>query len=183
MDEELIRADTLRWIDRFVVGLELCPFAKRSIDAGRLRIEVSDATEPARLVESLEVELGILAASGGSESSHSLESTLLVHPNVLKDFRDFNDFLDVADATLVRQSLEGKIQIASFHPDYQFEATEPDDLGNYTNRSPFPMLHLIREEAVSRAIAEYPDPEGIPTRNVALLESLGRNAILALLRR
>ena len=99
------------------------------------------------------------------------------------DFLEFNDFLDAANAALVGESLEGEIQIASFHPDYRFEATEPNAIGNYTNRSPYPMLHLIREESVSRAIAGHPDPESIPDRNIARLESLGEQALRKLLAR
>jgi len=182
MDEQRIRADTQHWIDTIVIGLELCPFAKRSIDAGRLRIQVCPATDTRELRESLKSELRTLSAAGSNGSTIPLESTLLIHPNVLSDFLDFNDFLGVAEATLVDLSLEGEIQIASFHPDYQFEATKPEDLGNYTNRSPYPMLHLIREQAVSRAIASHPDPEGIPDRNIARLERLGRDALLSLLR-
>ena len=184
MDEERILADTRHWIDAVVIGLELCPFAKHSIDSGRLRIQISAAAHPAELLESLVNELGILRLSESSESSpHALDSSLLVHPNVLRDFLDFNDFLEVANATLVGESLDGEIQIASFHPDYRFDATEPNAIGNYTNRSPYPMLHLIREESVSRAIAAHPDPEGIPARNIARLESLGEDALRKLLAR
>ncbi|MFP8882355.1 MAG: DUF1415 domain-containing protein [Myxococcota bacterium] len=184
MDENRILADTQHWIDVVVIGLELCPFAQRSIDSGRLRIQISAAAEPAELLDLLVTELGILKSSGSTESGpDTLDSSLLVLPNALRDFLDFNDFLEAANATLVGESLEGEIQIATFHPDYRFEATEPNAIGNYTNRSPYPMLHLIREEAVSRAIAVHPDPEGIPARNIARLESLGEDALRKLLAR
>lgn len=175
MNEERILAETRDWIDAVVVGLDLCPFAKRSIDSGRLRIQVTAAVQAAELLELLVIELGILKSR--ASSPHTLDSSLLVHPNVLRDFLDFNDFLEVANATLVGELLEGEIQIASFHPDYRFEATEPNAIGNYTNRSPYPMLHLIREDSVSRAIAMHADPEGIPARNIARLESLGEDAL------
>lgn len=178
MDPERILADTRHWIDAVVIGLDLCPFAQQSIDAGRLRIQISTAADPAELLESFADELRILKAR-----ADTLDSSLLVHPNVLRDFINFNDFLGVADAKLVSESLEGEIQIASFHPDYRFEATEPNEIGNYTNRSPYPMLHLIREASLSRAIIAHPDPEGIPARNVARLESLGEDALQKLLSR
>lgn len=187
MDKERVLAETRHWIDVVVVGLELCPFAKHSIDSGRLRIQISAATQPSELLESLVIELGILKRVGARESSEpntrTLDSSLLVHPNALRDFLDFNDFLEIANATLVDESLEGEIQIASFHPEYRFEDTEPDAVGNYTNRSPYPMLHLIREESVNRAIARHADPEGIPARNVARLEDLGEDAMRKLLGR
>jgi len=187
MDGKRVLAETRHWIDVVVVGLELCPFAKPSIDSGRLRIQISAATHPSELLELLVIELAILNGKGSRESSaqaaQTLDSSLLVHPNVLRDFLEFNDFLDVANAALVAESLEGEIQIASFHPEYRFEGTEPDAVGNYTNRSPYPMLHLIREESVNRAIAKHADPEGIPARNVARLEDLGEDAMRKLLGR
>jgi hypothetical protein len=187
MDEKRILAETQHWIDAVVVGLELCPFAKQSIDSGRLRIQISAATHRCELLELLVSELAILKGKGLRESSannsQTLDSSLLVHPNVLRDFLEFNDFLDVANAALVGESLDGEIQIASFHPDYRFEGTEPEAIGNYTNRSPYPMLHLIREESVSRAISAHNDPEGIPARNVARLEALGEDAMRKLLGR
>lgn len=187
MDEERILAETQHWIDAVVIGLELCPFARHSIDSGRLRIRISAATRPAELLELLVIELSVLQTSGSRESCGagppSLDSSLLVHPNVLRDFLDFNDFLEIANETLIGESLDGQIQIASFHPDYRFEGSEPDAIGNYTNRSPYPMLHLIREDSMSRAIDAHTDPEGIPARNVARLEGLGKEAMRKLIGR
>jgi len=111
----------------------------------------------------------------------SVETTLLIHPKTLRDFYDFNDFLQVADTLLIDLALEGVVQIASFHPEYQFEGTAPDDVQNYTNRSPNPMLHLIREDSLARAIAAYPDVAHIPERNVALMQSMGSRKVRALL--
>jgi hypothetical protein len=181
VNEARIVADTQHWIDAVVIGLDLCPFAKGSIDSGSLRIRVTAAKHPAELLAELVVELHILKSS--ESSPNPLDSSLLVHPNALREFLDFNDFLEAANAAVTGESLEGEIQIASFHPDYRFEATESNAIGNYTNRSPYPMLHLIREESVSRAIATHADPEGIPVRNIARLESLGADALKKLLDR
>jgi hypothetical protein len=166
VNEEQVLAETQHWIDDVVIGLELCPFAKRSVDDGRLRIHVSGATSPAELLVALESELAIV-------KSAELDSSLIVHPNVLTDFLDFNDFLSAAEAAIIQESLAGEIQIASFHPDYRFEGTAPDAIENYTNRSPYPMLHLLREDAVSLAVESHPDPHRIPARNIARLEQLG----------
>lgn len=111
-----------------------------------------------------------------------IETTLLIHPWVLEDFMDYNQFLDDVDNMLIDNELEGIYQIASFHPNYQFAGTEPEDVENATNRSPFPVLHILREESLERAISSFPDPELIPERNIALLRSMGRERVEALLR-
>ena len=175
MDEERILADTRHWIEAVVIGLDLCPFAKQSIDSGRLRVQISAATNPAELLESFADELRILQAR-----ADELDSSLLVHPNVLRDFSDFNGFLEVADAALVSESLEGEIQVASFHPDYRFRGAGPDDIANATNRSPHPMLHLLREESIARATRAHSDPKGIPARNVERLRVLGWDGLVRL---
>ena len=162
-------------METLVVGLNFCPFAKRELVQNRVRFSVSDAVTEEQLLVDLQAELELLS------SDEAVETTLLIHPKVLQDFYDYNQFLSRADNLLAQIGLVGVYQIASFHPDYQFGGTEPDDVENYTNRSPYPMLHLIREESLERAIANYPDSDRIPERNIALLKSLGRDKIQALL--
>ena len=163
---------TRRWLERAVIGLNLCPFAKAVHAKGQIRFVLSEATTPETLLEELVAELAWLRDA----DPQSTETTLLIHPQVLNDFLDYNDFLDAADAAVEALDLEGVLQVASFHPDYQFAGTEPDDIGNYSNRSPFPTLHLLREASVSRAVDTFPDADGIVDRNLATLEKLGEQA-------
>jgi hypothetical protein len=166
-------AATRRWVKDFVIGLNLCPFAKKVVDANRIRFVATDSTNEADLLDVLSGELKLLATAPRSE----IETAILIHPQVLADFRDYNDFLATADTRLKELGLRGVIQIASFHPHYQFADAAPDDVTNFTNRSPHPMLHLIREVSITEVAG---DPEvllGIPERNVALLRSLGITAI------
>jgi hypothetical protein len=163
------------WVETVVVGLNLCPFAKRELVNDRVRFSVSDAETEEQLLADLQAELELL------DNDEAVETTLLIHPGVLQDFFDYNQFLNYVDRLLMQMELEGVYQVASFHPDYQFSGTRPDDVENYTNRSPYPMLHLIREDSLERAIASYPDPDRIPERNIELLESLGRDKMQALL--
>lgn len=164
------------WVETVVVGLNLCPFAKRELVNDRVRFSVSEAETEEQLLADLQAELELL------NDDEAVETTLLIHPGVLQDFFDYNQFLNYVDSLLVHMELEGVYQVASFHPDYQFSGTRPDDVENYTNRSPYPMLHLIREDSLERAIAGYPHPERIPERNIELLESLGRDKMQALLK-
>ena len=166
MDDKIVRS-VRQWVETVVVGLNLCPFAKRELVKNRVRFVVTNATSEGPLLVALEDELELLS------NKASVETTLLIHPDVLQDFYTYNQFLNSADALLQQMKLEGVYQIASFHPDYQFGGTEQDDVENYTNRSPYPMLHLIREESLERAIASYPDVDNIPERNKKLMESLG----------
>jgi len=168
-------ASARQWLETIVVGLKLCPFANRELENGRVRFAVTDAETETELLMALRSELSVLTDDA------SVETTLLIHPKTLRDFYDFNDFLQVADTLLIDLALEGVVQIASFHPEYQFEGTAPDDVQNYTNRSPNPMLHLIREDSLARAIAAYPDVAHIPERNVALMQSMGSRKVRALL--
>ncbi|MCA0393495.1 MAG: DUF1415 domain-containing protein [Proteobacteria bacterium] len=169
---------TRRWLERAVIGLNLCPFAKAVHAKGQVRIVASDATTPAALLAELGEELLLLRDTPADVT----DTTLLVHPQVLGDFLDYNDFLDQADALVESLGLDGVLQLASFHPDYQFAGSAPDDLANGTNRSPFPTLHLLREDSVERAVAAFPDPDAIVDRNIATLEQLGREGWNALLR-
>ena len=168
-EPEAVVARTRRWIERAVIGLDLCPFARRPYDAGTLEFVVSAARDADALQRDLEAELRRLAASAPGE----VETTLLIHPHALTDFLEYNDFLDVADALLDALDLATDIQIASFHPDYRFADTAPDAIENYTNRSPYPMLHLLRSSSVERAVAAFGDTSKIYATNIATLRRLG----------
>jgi hypothetical protein len=162
-------AETRRWLERAVIGLNLCPFAKAVHVRNQVRYVLSEAATPEALLHDLSRELEFLHAADPA----MVETTLLIHPGVLGDFLDYNDFLDDADAAVEALGLEGEIQVASFHPDYVFAGSESDDVANNTNRSPYPMLHLLREESVERAVEAFPDPESIVDRNIDTLERLG----------
>jgi hypothetical protein len=163
-------ARTRAWIERAVIGLNLCPFAKAVYVKERIRYAVSAAETPEELLEELERELASLGATPAEET----DTTLLIHPHVLADFLDFNDFLDVADEAVERLGLAGVLQVASFHPRYQFADTQPDDITNFTNRSPYPTLHLLREASVDEAVAAFPEADEIYLRNMQTLRRLGR---------
>ena len=162
-------ADTVRWLERAVIGLNLCPFAKAPHVKGQIHYAVSEAKGLEGLRDELIEQLQALAAMPAEER----ETVLLIVPHMLRDFLDFNDFLDEADGVLQELDMEGEFQIASFHPDFQFADTEPDDITNFTNRSPYPTLHLIREASIDRAVAAFPDAEAIFEVNMATLNRLG----------
>ncbi len=162
-------AATRLWLERAVIGLNLCPFAKAVHVKGQIRYVLSEATTPEALVEDLVAELNLLAETNADKT----DTTLLIHPQVLNDFLDYNDFLEVADAVVEELELDGDIQVASFHPHYQFEGTQPDDITNYSNRAPYPTLHLLREASVEKAVAAFPDAENIFGKNIETLEKLG----------
>ena len=170
-DAEQQLAATRRWLERAVIGLNLCPFAKAVHAKGQIRYVLSDAEDPRDLLEQLAEELLLLRDTPAEQT----DTTLLIHPQVLADFLDYNDFLGDADALVADLGLDGVIQVASFHPDYQFADTEPDDITNCSNRSPYPTLHLLREDSVSRAVAAYPDPGIIVERNMETLRNLGHS--------
>jgi len=170
-----VNAATRHWVETLVIDLNLCPFAKRELVRDRIRFICSEADTEEGLLLELQAELQLL------QDDESIETTLLSHPNVLTDFEEYNQFLDLVDALLSEMRLTGELQVASFHPDYQFEGTEPDDVGNTTNRSPYPMLHLIREASLGEAVANYPDPENIPARNIETVEAIGKDGMRALL--
>lgn len=166
--EEIVR-QTRRWLEKAVIGLNLCPFARPVHARDQIRYALSAAETPEALLADLVEELQVLAAAEPEE----IETTLLIHPGVLNDFLDYNDFLGVAEEAVADLGLEGVIQVASFHPRYQFAGTAPDDVTNYTNRSPYPTLHLLREASVERAVASVSDPAEIYKRNMETLRSLG----------
>ena len=164
-----VERDVRRWLERAVIGLNLCPFAKAVVARGQVRIVVSDATTPRALLEQLGEELALLRDA----PADTIDTTLLVHPQVLGDFLDYNDFLGEADALVEALELDGVLQVASFHPDYQFAGSAPDDVENLTNRAPWPILHLLREASVDRAVEAYPEPDAIIERNIATVRALG----------
>lgn len=168
---------TQSWVERVVIGLNLCPFAKAVQARGQVRYRLSAADSEELLLSDLREELALLQSAAPS----AIDTTLIVHPGVLQGFLDYNDFLDTADALLVDLGLEGELQIASFHPEYCFAGSAPDDAANYTNRSPFPMLHLLREASVSRAVTAFPDAAQIYERNIETLRALAPHAIERLL--
>jgi len=168
--DEVIAA-TREWLEKAVIGLNLCPFAKAVHAGNQIRYAVSDAQSREALLADLGRELQMLVAADRAD----VETTLLIHPRVLVDFVDYNDFLDIADAAVEELGFAGTIQIASFHPQYRFADTEPDAIENFSNRSPYPMLHLLREESVERAIAAFPDVARTPERNIETLRSIGHD--------
>ena len=179
MDEAEVIGVTRRWVWDVVVGLNLCPFTHRVFESDRIRYVAPAAADEASLLATLERELAALAAA----PREKIETTLLIHPNALSDFLDYNDFLAAADQLVRRMGLRGVIQIASFHPRYQFTGTSPDAVENYTNRSPFPMLHLLREVSVTEVATDPERLADIPRRNIETLRQLGRDGVLELLKR
>lgn len=178
MDQLAIIDATRRWTSAVVIGLDLCPFAKRVFQGDLIRHVVSEADDPELLRSHLADELKFLAAS----SINAVETTLLIHPRVLQRFDDYCDFLGEADRLVKLLGYRGVIQIASFHPEFQFANTEPDAVENYTNRSPYPMLHLLREESITKVAGKPDDLLQIPARNAATLRQMGLDKILALLK-
>jgi hypothetical protein len=170
LSDESVIAATQDWLVKAVIGLNLCPFARAVYAGGRIRYAVSRATAPQALLEVLAQELQRLVATDEAET----ETTLLIHPDVLGDFGDYVEFLEIADELVAEFGYEGVLQVASFHPQYQFEGTAADDIGNFTNRSPYPTLHLLRESSVGRAVAVHPDTERIYRDNIETLRRIGR---------
>ena len=169
-------AETRAWVERAVIGLNLCPFAKAVQVKGQVRYVVCASAEPAELLAALIDELHHLANCPAQET----DTTLLIHPAVLGDFLDFNDFLAVVDDSLDDLGYSGILQVASFHPQFQFADTHAADMGNATNRSPYPTLHILREASIDRAVAAFPDPEAIFEANIETLEALGADGWAAL---
>lgn len=169
-------ADMRRWLERAVIGLNLCPFAKAVHVKAQIRYAVYLPTDEAALIDMLLAEADELAALDASVR----DTTLLIAPNTLADFLDFNDFTARAERRLVRAGFDGVFQLASFHPRFQFAGTDADDIGNATNRAPYPTLHLLREDSVSRAVEAFPEAEAIFERNIETLEALGPDGWAAL---
>jgi len=168
--------DTVRWLERAVIGLNLCPFAKSVHVKGQIHYAVSAAVDAAVLLEDVRRELQALMEA----SPEARDTTLLIAPRTLPDFLDFNDFLALADAQVEAMGLAGVLQVAAFHPQFQFAGTVPDDVGNCTNRAPYPTLHLLREESIDRAVEVFPEAEAIFERNIEVLGRLGASGWIAL---
>jgi uncharacterized protein len=179
VSDAAVIARTTQWVTDVVIGLNLCPFAKAVQVKGQVRYVVSSADTAPALRADLQRELLALRAADPDQ----IDTTLLIHPRVLTDFFDYNDFLSEADDLLQELELEGELQVASFHPDYRFADSTTDDPANYTNRSPYPMLHLLREASVTRAVDAYPDTTKIYERNVETLRNLSQDALRRLLPR
>ncbi len=169
-------AETRAWVERVVIGLNLCPFAKAVHSKNQVRYVVSQADTPEALLAQLGDEMRLLAAADPAQ----VDTTLLIHPEVLNDFLDFNDFLGAADGLLEQLGYEGVLQVASFHPRFQFAGTDADDVTNATNQSPYPTLHLLREASIDRAVAAFPEAEAIYEVNMRTLEALGADGWAAL---
>lgn len=169
VERDAVVAATRRWLERAVIGLNLCPFARAVHVRDRIRFVVSEADTDEALLDALRHELEHLAHA----DPQAIETTLLIHPRVLADFTDFRFFLERAERELRRLGLEGVLQLASFHPDYEFADSTPDDPANHTNRAPYPTLHLLREESIARAVDAFPDAADIYERNIDTLRRLG----------
>ncbi|WP_040725800.1 DUF1415 domain-containing protein [Thiomicrorhabdus sp. Kp2] len=165
-----------QWLDKVVIGLNLCPFASKPFRDNQIRLSVSQSTSDANLLEDLQTELNLLAES----KPEHIETTLLIVPNMLGDFYDYNDFLEYVDALIEDNEWQGIFQVATFHPNYQFGGTEPEDDENLTNRAPYPILHLLREASLEKAIEHYPNPELIPEHNIETVCGLSQQQKVAL---
>lgn len=176
-DKEQIIETTKLWLERFVIGLNLCPFAKHPFKNGKIRYIVFEDNDLEKLTELLLKEANELIETTPSV----LETTLIILPEILDEFEEYLDYVEMAEFIFAEVELEGVIQLASFHPDYQFEDTEPTDVENYTNRSPFPMLHLIREDSITRAIEAYPEVGNIPETNIETMNNLGLTRVKQML--
>jgi hypothetical protein len=174
-DSEVTHA-VRRWLESLVIELNLCPFAKRELVKDRVRFVATQATTEDALLSALRDELELL------QRDAKIETTLLIHPQVLQKFSDYNQFLSAAESLVAGMQLEGVFQVASFHPDYQFAGTSRDDAENYTNRSPYPLLHLLREASLERVIDETLDVEQIPVRNIEVMNQIGRDELKRLLK-
>jgi len=172
---ENIINQTRTWLASFIINYNICPFAKREYDKESIRYAVIESADIEQCLESVIKEC--LQLDSGTE----IETTLIIFPNNFNHFDDYLDFLNIAETLLIDQGFEGTYQLASFHPDYCFEGEKQDDPANYTNRSPYPMLHLIREKSLENALSSYPHPEKIPERNISLTRQLGREKLQAIL--
>lgn len=164
-----------KWVSTIVVDLQLCPFAQRELLSDNVRFHISEAKDKFSLADDLHKEFLLL------KSTQAIETSLLIHPWTLQNFYDYNDFLGTVNGLLIQLDLEGVLQVASFHPDYQFAGTKENDVENYTNRSPYPIIHILREESIELAISKHPDTSLIPANNIKKMESLGLNHMKKLL--
>ncbi|MGZ5626048.1 MAG: DUF1415 domain-containing protein [Methylobacter sp.] len=175
MTDQQVTTTTKNWLQAVVVGYSICPFAKRELERESIRFSVNRDKDAEQFL------LRLIQECDRLDTDPNIETTLLIYPDAFADFDNYLDFLEIAEELLVEQGYEGIYQLASFHPDYIFQGCEPDDPANYTNRSPYPMLHLLRESSIEQAVAAYPNPENIPERNVELTRKLGLAKMQALL--
>lgn len=168
-DDAAVVAAMRMWVEKAVIGLNLCPFARAVYVRDQVRFVVSRAPHLDGFLETLDTELDFLA----SADPEKIDTTLLVAPELFADFEIFNEVVGIAEEAVLEHDLEGVLQVASFHPQFQFDGVPPDDITNYTNRAPFPTLHLIREASLERALANVPDPDTIYQRNIALMREMG----------
>lgn len=176
LDDANIVALTRHWVEHAVIGLNLCPFANSVFRKNQIEYRISHARDPEALLQDLSAALQTMIDT----PAETIDTLLLIHPWVLTDFLDFNDFVGIADEVLEQSGLSGVLQVASFHPQYQFAGVPADDVTNATNRSPFPTLHLLREESLDRAIDSVSDTDDIVERNLALMRKLGSSGLQAL---
>lgn len=169
--DTLITQQTMHWIQSFIIEYNICPFAKRVVDQGGLMIQVIRETTPEPALEALVAAIRLM------ENNPQIETMLLIIPTFLQDFFCYLDFVDLAEALMFEQGYEGIYQLATFHPDYCFAGVVADDVSNYTNRSPYPMLHLLREDSIDKAIRFYGDTDQIPKNNIALMHKLGLDKV------
>ncbi len=176
MTQQQFIAATQAWLSSFVIHYNICPFARREQERNSIRYQVVSSKSLEKCLEA------VIAECVHLDSDPNTETTLLIFADAFADFADFLDLLAIADQLLIDQGYEGVYQLASFHPDYCFAQTAQDDPSNYTNRSPYPMLHLIREDSIEKALENYPDPDSIPERNIALTRELGLEKLQAILK-
>ncbi len=176
LTEELVIAQTKAWVDSFIVAKNVCPFAKREVERGSVRYVVVRTRESSVALEELIAEVDWL------DQHPETETTLMIFPTLCNDFMSYLDFVDDAEELMFEQGCEGVYQLATFHPNYCFAGAEESDVSNYTNRSPYPMLHLLRESSLDKAIEFYGDTSGIPDRNIELMERTGEPALMELMR-
>lgn len=174
-DTTTIEAHTLEWVQRVVIGLNLCPFAKAAVKSDHLQIVTETSSDMATVLDSLAKQF--YALSGASEQA----TVLFLLPNGFEHFDDYLDLVDVGNALIADLDFEGVLQMATFHPHYQFDESDVDDAANYTNRSPYPMLHLLQEAAVEQAVDAHPDTDSIPQRNIELLRAMQAEELNSLL--
>ena len=174
-DEAIISQQTMNWIRSFIIEYNICPFARHVVEHGTLKLQVSTVTDTTSALEDLMLSVQQL------DSNTDIETSLLIFPNLFTDFMDYLDFVDLAETLLLEQDYEGIYQLATFHPDYCFAGVLGDDVSNFTNRSPYPMLHLLREDSIEQAIEFHGKTEEIPQENIATMHKLGLDKIKKIL--
>jgi hypothetical protein len=174
--EQLVIQHTENWIEQVVIGLNLCPFAASVFEANRIAYLVMEGSDTAAHLQQLADCLADL------DNTAAFETSLLIYPQAYRQFDDYLDFLEISNGLLEELNYTGRYQIASFHPDYLFEGSSEDDASNYSNRSPYPMLHLLRERSIETAISSYPDVERVPDNNIKKLRQIGLEEMQSIIR-